>query len=268
MIHINMDGKTPPDEWIKKAKAITKQLNEAASIEERHEIIDRNRAIWGELKQWLLDLSYNKCWYTEARNDSSHFEVEHFRPKKWPNSTDDNFEGYWWLAFEWTNYRVCGSAPNRKKGAFFPLHKDSRRASGEKQHLVDDEIFCLLDPTDPNDPLILSFDDNGDAIPMPGIDGWDKERAQLSIERYGLNNLSQLGEGRRKIWQECRAIIEELKALHERNKTTPTASCRTSMKEKMIQFRAKLKPDQPFSAIARECLNASGYPFAQKLAAI
>jgi uncharacterized protein (TIGR02646 family) len=203
MIHIDTDREKPPEDWIKKAKAITRQLNEADTIQERLEIIERNKEVWGELKQFLLGFSRNKCWYTEARNDSSHFEVEHFRPKRWKN---DNFEGYWWLSFEWTNYRICGNAPNRKKGAFFPLHPESRRASSERRHLVDDEIYALLDPTDPSDPMLLSFDDDGTCIPAPGCDGWEKERAEISIDRYGLNSLPQLCEGRRKIWKECRLL--------------------------------------------------------------
>ena len=263
MIHIDMDGKSPPEQWVQRAKAVTEQINNAATLEERHEIIERNRALWGELKQWLLEQSHNKCWYTEARNDSSYFEVEHFRPKKWKDNT---FEGYWWLASEWTNYRVCGSAPNRKKGSFFPIHPDSARASSDRRHLVEDELNTLLDPTDPADPMLLSFDEDGTCVPTPGSKGWEKERADVSINRYGLNSLPQLCEGRRKIWQECRCIIEKLKELHARNQKVPTASCWTSIKEKTKQLFSKLKPDQPFSAVARECLNASGYPWAQRIA--
>jgi hypothetical protein len=264
MIHIDLDGKAPPADWIEKAEEITRQLNDAASIEERHEIIRKNRAHWGEIKQWLLDQSHNKCWYTEARNDSSYFEVEHFRPKKWnAKQGDPDFEGYWWLAFEWTNYRVCGNAPNRKKGAFFPLRPESPRASSEIRHLVEDELFVLLDPVEIADSQLISFDDDGVCIPMPGCDGWEKKRADVSIERYGLNNLPQLCEGRRKVWRKCRELIDELADLHSKMQRAPTASTRTSLKEKTKQLRGNTKTDEPFSAVARECINASGYPWAQ-----
>jgi uncharacterized protein (TIGR02646 family) len=268
VIYINMDGKTPPSNWLSSAQALTQQLNDATTYEDRCRIIDQNRDLWGGLKQWLLEQSSYKCWYAEARNDSSHFEVEHFRPKKWQTDPENpNFDGYWWLAFDWHNYRVCGNAPNRKKGAFFPLHPHSRRASGDRQQLVEDEIFCLLDPTDPNDSMLLSFNEDGDAIPMPGKEGWDEERAKVSIERYGLNSLPQLCEGRRRVWQECRALIDELSQLYSKTQNTPTATARTEGKEKTKQLLAKMKRDQPFSATARECLLASGYPWAQRLAA-
>lgn len=264
MIPIDVERKMPPEEWLEKAKSITAALNKAKTLNDRHKIIEKYKTIWGELKPFLLELSHNKCWFTEARNDSSHFEVEHFRPKKWK---DDSFEGYWWLAFEWTNYRACGNAPNRKKGSFFPLYPDSRRASGDRQHFVDDEIYALLDPIDPSDPQLLSFDEDGGCIPTPGCDGWERERAEVSIDRYGLNSLPQLCEGRRKIWQECRDIINELNKQHLECQKSPTAACRERIKEKTKQLREKLKPVQPFSAVARECLLASGYSWAQKLAA-
>jgi uncharacterized protein (TIGR02646 family) len=265
MIHIDEDGKTPPEDWRRRAKAVSEELDNANTREERQTIINRNRTLWGELKDWLLGLSHNKCWYTEARNDSSHFEVEHFRPKDWKDGT---FEGYWWLAFEWTNYRICGNAPNRKKGAYFPIRANSQRASSTDRQLVEDEIFTLIDPIDPADPMLLSFDESGGCIPSPGCEGWEKERADVSIERYGLNSLPQLSEGRQRVWQECRVLIEDLRGLHIKNQQGPTVTCRTNIKEKTKQLRAKIKSDQPFSAVARECLNASGYPWAQKIASI
>jgi hypothetical protein len=268
MIYVPLDGNAPPEEWVKKAEAVTQQLNNASTTQERYEIIDKNSPLWGELKSWLLEKSHNKCWYTEARNDSAHFEVEHFRPKKWKaKSGATDFEGYWWLAFEWTNYRICGSAPNRKKGDFFPLHSDSIRASSEKRYLVEDENFTLIDPVDPSDPLLLSFDESGSCIPERGCIGWDKERAEVSIGLYALNGLPQLTEGRQRVWQECWILLNELVELRTENAENPSVSKRTSIKEKTKQLRAKIRADQPFSAVARSCLSVSGYPFAQSIAA-
>jgi hypothetical protein len=264
MIHIDLDGKTPPADWIEKAEAVTQQLNDAASSEERHEIIDKNRKLWGEIKQWLLEQSHNKCWYTEARNDSSHFEVEHFRPKKWNASQGDpDFEGYWWLAFEWQNYRACGNAPNRKKGAYFPIHEDSQRAANDRRHLIADEICALLDPLEIADPPLIAFDERGLCKPSTDPKGWEHDRAEISIKRYGLNSLPQLCEGRQKIWNKCRELIDNLADLHAKMQKTPTASYRSSLKEKTNQLRAKTMPDEPFSAVARECIIASGYHWAQ-----
>jgi len=54
--------------------------------------------------------------------------------------------------------------------------------------------------------------------------------------------------------------------LHEKNQDEPTSACRTSIKEKTKQLMAKLKPEQPFSAVARQCLIISGIPWAQAIA--
>lgn len=263
MIYIDLNGQTPPAEWLKKAETVKQEMEEAITIEARHAIIEKHKSLWVELKAWLLSFSNNKCWYTEARNDSSHYEIEHFRPKKW---ADDSFEGYWWLAFEWTNYRICGNSPNRKKGSCFPLNPGSQRASSASRYLVNDEVYVLLDPTDPADPPHLSFIENGICNVDPRYDGWEKERATISIELYGLNHLPQLCEGRQRVWIECRSLIDSLAELYNQNQQTPTASCKTSIKEQTKQLMAKVKKDQPFSAVARTCISISGYPWAERIA--
>ena len=50
-------------------------------------------------------------------------DVEHFRPKLEVKELykEQNREGYWWLAFDYHNFRVCGNVGNRKKGGWFPL---------------------------------------------------------------------------------------------------------------------------------------------------
>ena len=152
-------------------------------------------------------------------------------------------------------------------GSFFPLQSESKRASSQNRHFVEDELYTLLDPTDPSDPLHLSFDESGVCKVDSRYAGWEKERAITSIDRYGLNTLSQLCEGRQRIWRECRAILDSLAELHDKNQQAPTATCRTSIKEKTTQLMAKVKKDQPFSAVARKCLSVSGYPWAEQIAA-
>jgi len=76
----------------------------------------------------------------------------------------------------------------------------------------------------------------------PRYGGWEKERATTAIDRYGLNHLPQLREGR--------SMIDSLAELYAQSQKTPTASCKTSIKEKTKQLKAKMKKDQPFSAVA------------------
>lgn len=193
MIHISINGKTPPESWLKKAKKLTKKLNEASTQAERNQIIDDNSKIWGELKDWLLRLSDGKCWFSEACDIYSHMDVEHFRPKKSAiNMNGTEREGYWWLAFDWTNFRICGNVGNRKKGMFFPLLPGSPVATSDHR-IVEDEHPYFLDPTNEADPYLLSFNEEGSAISMPGCKGLLKDRAEESIKRFKLNDHPALG---------------------------------------------------------------------------
>ena len=51
-----------------KASRLLDELKAAPDAAARDKIIDDNSAVWGEikLKQWLLCLSHQKCWFSEA----------------------------------------------------------------------------------------------------------------------------------------------------------------------------------------------------------
>ena len=106
--------------WIAEAEAVTRLLIAASDKATRDALIKANEKLWGRLREWLLSLSYNKCWYSEARDLFSVPEVEHYRPKtrckRRPRGSVS--DGYWWLAFNWSNYRICGKVGNSKKLAF------------------------------------------------------------------------------------------------------------------------------------------------------
>ena len=93
---------------------------------------ERNLA---EFKPVLEAVSNGKCWYSEARDKVSYWEVDHYRPKKL----------YPWLAFDWRNFRLCGARPNRKKTDEFPLEEEGSRATVAFPDTVR-EGPILLDP--------------------------------------------------------------------------------------------------------------------------
>lgn len=146
MRFIDIEGKTPantpanPDfpqwtpwteskwqAWLGKSNEYREKLieyHEAGDIEARNKFIDDHSLHWGKLKPWLEALSLGKCWFSEAKELFSHYDVEHFRPKKEAKVLDGTVrDGYWWLAFDYTNFRLCGNVGNRKKGGWFPLIK-------------------------------------------------------------------------------------------------------------------------------------------------
>lgn len=247
----------PPDDWLQKANRILEELKAAQDAQTRKEIIDRNSKVWGELKEWLLTLSHQKCWFSEAKDCFSHWDVEHFRPKKSVRD-DTGHEGYWWLAFDWHNFRICGNVGNRKKGTYFPLCNGSCRAKKPTDDLRQENPL-LLDPTDPDDPNLLSFNLEGKAIPAPDLnDAWDRKRVEYSIKRYNLD-FGPLEAKRKIIWSNCWNHIEQYRQELERlNDDATNSIARNQVKEKAKAIRDMLQADKELSAVARACVLSSG----------
>lgn len=133
---------------------------------------------WQDLKPNFMKAQYQKCGYCEIQV-SAHGDVEHYRPKsevqhltaegtelansrklrgrKRPAITE---KGYWWLAYEWSNYLLSCAICNQKyKSALFPVAPDRT----VRQH----DKFIALDPSEVElkneKPLLLNpFEKNLD----------------------------------------------------------------------------------------------------------
>ena len=182
-------------------------MQTASETKARNKLIDDNSDHWGKLKPWLLALSAGKCWFSEARDIYSHMDVEHFRPKKEAKGIDGNsHDGYWWLAFDYTNFRACGNVGNRKKGGWFPL-KAGSLCSSYGNRCEESETHYLLDPIDADDVNLLAFDEEGKAMAAPDTSVWEKNRVDETIKRLKLNEHEALAEERRKVWSRVNRAI-------------------------------------------------------------
>lgn len=263
MRYIPLRQNPPKQKWIDDANTLTQSLIAETDFEKQKEVIDKNSRVWGKLKQHLMKLSYNKCWYSEAREVYSHYHVDHFRPKK--QATDINGidqGGYWWLAFEWTNYRICGSVGNTKKGDRFCVLKNKAKGYNDP---TEDEIIYFLDLTDEDDPLQISFDESGQAKPLSlDKDGWDYERARYTIDNLDLN-YELLKEARRDLWDTCQSKLNELQNLMKQNNQYPSATKKAQIKSRMVELKELTKLKSEFSATAVTCLLRSDILWVQKL---
>lgn len=243
------------DAWLNKSIRLVAELarlNLAGEIEQRNTLIDKNSDHWGRLKPWLLELSYGKCWFTEARDIASHFDVEHFRPKKAArNNKGPERDGYWWLAFDYMNFRIAGTVPNRKKGVWFPL-KYRSVCSSYARRCERDEVPHFLDPTNPRDVTLMSFDEEGKVVPTPGISRWDQIRVRRTVERLKLTEHHALKEERRKVWQRTNKLINDyLRSLSE---SRHSAAARERVKFSASEIHRLTRPDAELSSVAKWCV--------------
>jgi len=266
MRFINLEKFQPDETWQKKAKALSDQLDSAATREERDKIIRENSTVWGELKPWLLEISRGKCWFSEARDYFSHWDVEHYRPKSAAKDADGTVhEGYWWLAFDWHNFRICGNVGNRKKGVFFPLRTGTHHATATDRN-TDDEFPLLLDPARIDDTLLLSFDENGDVKTLSDLDKWSATRVEESIKRYKLRDHEPLMEARRDVWSKCVREVNLCQNLMTELSNNPTATKKEAVRQQMLKILEMAAFEAEFSATASECLRSRSEQWAQRIA--
>jgi hypothetical protein len=265
MRFIDIEKENPPEEWCRKADKLTEKLKKLTDLDERKKIIDHHN-LWNdpEIKKWLLSLSHNKCWYSEAREICSFYDVDHFRPKKHAKNLDNSGrEGYWWLAYDWKNYRISGNIVNRPnkdqtgrtrgKRDYFPLRMGSPVATTPFSD-INDEIIYILDPTDPCDPLYLTFDRDGKVYPSAlDKNSWAYERAKVTIELLHLDYFL-LKEERMKVWQKCERLVNEIDNLIKNQDDRPSVTDKANLKAKMKELREMISEKAELSSTARACL--------------
>ena len=257
MIHIDFLDSTPPAKWLAKAKELEDKLLKAKSANARRALIDANDSLWQdkELKQWLSDLSNGKCWYSEAKGDGHYWHVDHFRPKHEVKDENGNsYEGYWWLAFDWKNYRFAAAAPNTQKSSVFPVRDDEWACCPTDD--ISYEQPCLLDPVSIVDWAFLTFNSAGYPRAAAKLDDWNKRRVTTSIAVLQLRRKS-LVEGRKQAWGNAERIAN--RACHrmaDLQRNSPGA--KTRLDEAIADLKRLVASDSPYSAVARACVDSHG----------
>ena len=186
--------------WLNKAGKATAKAAGKPTQAQSTAYINARSAVWGELKDTLAGLSHGKCWYSEARDTVSHWQVDHYRPKSI----------YPWLAFAWQNMRLCGGKPNLRKTNEFPLAAGSPR--GSLAAGVGNEEALLLDPTRLGDPELLTFKADGEPVCAKPADPVAVERVGISVKLLDLDSVVLCEERRRK-WRDCEGKLRRLRSL-------------------------------------------------------
>lgn len=258
MRYIDIKRMRLPAGWTKVASKAYDRVK-SSGPEQRNTEISRCSHVWRDLKASLVDLSYGKCWYCEARQERADNAVDHFRPKGRVTECEAH-EGYWWLAFDWTNYRFScaycnsqhGKGEERKgKQDHFPLLEESARAH-RPENDIEGESSCLLDPAVPSDPPLLWFNDEGHAEPKESARLLQKQRAAASISIYNLNHQPTVDE--------CVILLRWIRDLVKAGNLqydkleSGDISAEPELGRIMGAIMEAISPRAEFSAAARTCL--------------
>lgn len=271
MIFIDLFGNPPSQDLIDEGEELTRELM-SLPPDKRNDFIDQHAGYWGKLKEHYTELSHGKCWYTEAEEIASHYHMDHFRPKKQPKKLKENCEiktavseeAYWWLAFDWKNYRLAAPVPNTSKGSYFPLKSDTPAIS--QGQAVCEEWNGLLDPTDEYDVSLIAFGIDGKVYPAcEDVNCWDAQRVTLSKRVYNLD-YQPLVDKRIEIQQTCKREIQKIKSVQKEYAKTRSVEFRDMLKDCVQGLRAMTKPDAELSAVARNYIRNDPEEFIRNIA--
>ncbi len=197
MRYIDINEVALPDGWEAEADE-AKNVIEETNPEDRSKEIKRRNGVWGDLKQPLADLSHEKCWYCESRRVRDDYAVDHFRPKS--ARVKDDHNGYWWLAFDFRNFRFSCKYCNEVridpetehrggKGSSFPLLEGGVRACCPEDNL-DNERCALLDPSKDGEAQLLGFQEDGIAVSEadPDLEPDAHQRGHITVTTLNLNH--------------------------------------------------------------------------------
>ena len=261
-----------PEKWLDTAAEALGML-EGLPPEERSSFINANGEIWSALKAAMAKLSLDKCWYSEARIAPSELEIDHFRPKNRVTKSDKPHKGYWWLAFDWTNFRLAYSLINKRrrdprdeniqgKGCYFPLVDEQARVPDTKPAPVNGERPQLIDPSVKADVQLLDYAvEDGKIVEriMASKDELRHHRAKVSIELFHLNE-GTLIRDRHDLYV---AISHSAKRIEELEADILMAGVLTAKQQdeydRLIdQIGNWINASAPFSAFARASLQQGG----------
>ncbi len=208
---------TYPKKWDKIYTGRVSNVEKLTAHDLRSKYIKKNGS-WGVLKKWLANASGQKCWYCEAKSTRAPFDVDHFRPKLGITVDGvklDGHTGYYWLAYEWQNFRLSCQRCNRPekddgdtlygKANEFPILDEVQRCSLPADPTTR-ESPKFLDPCVEADCQLLAHGIDGEIKPAAPLGSWEHQKADYTIKRLGLNEWNS-PETKRSQWQTLATLL-------------------------------------------------------------
>jgi hypothetical protein len=261
MRYIAIDKLRPEPAWIQ-AAADALQAVRSAVPEQRSIVIKDHDHVWGLFKDALRELSNKKCWYCESIDARSDNAVDHYRPKGNVKGAKPPHQGYWWLAFDWKNYRFsCTYCNSIRKSAettggkqdYFPLFDETARARTDSDS-IDDELPLLLDPTKMTDVKLIAFSEDGDVGPVTtDPDRREYKGAIESAVRYHLKH-PIIVERRMERLRTVRKWVEEADRQLDRYVNNEDPFARSTAESRLQDIREAVSPEAEYSAAVKHLL--------------
>lgn len=227
MRHISIpDNTNPPSRWVSLSSKRISALDLLTTQKERSAYLSKYNS-WSVLKVWLAGISNQKCWYCEVDSLRAPCDVDHFRPKLDTTvfRTAIGHSGYYWLAYQWSNYRLSCIRCNRPekdkdilhgKANEFALRCETKRCKDAGEGIADEEP-TLLDPCCESDTLLLAYTLDGEVKPAAEVGTWEYERASYTINVLGLNDF-RVPEDKKKRW---RALADFIEVIDKKGNSLP-----------------------------------------------
>lgn len=244
--------------WLKKANEKLAILSSIKSHEKRAEFFSKNN-LWSKFKSILIRYFGEKCWYSECSLEGSFADVDHFRPKNRSIDLSGDVildDGYWWLAYDYRNYRLSCEKCNRRFGSggkseFFPLRPGTRPAHNGTSG---NEEILLIDPCNASDVSLIGFNEEGKVIPLTN-DPWLQQRVTYSIELY---NLDVFNNSRKRVMLRCKNALLFFDLVYYSD---------ASMTEALESLRDLTSEYSAYSTVAKQyiSLKIEGKPYAEEL---
>ena len=241
-------------DWLARSQNLLANLISAANDDERKVIIKGNSDHWNEVRNALWLVGGEKCWYTEMLIPFKGSVIEHFRPKG--KLAGEKHEGYWWLSFNWKNFRISSNIANvrvkeyldgklKGKGTYFPLIGGTRvyvyNAQPQDLLSIGDERPILLDPFIRSDVELLTF--NHDGVPVPNTakckSELDTRRVKESIDLYCLDE-GLLNAERAELLQVVLKTGSKIEELAQKQEKCPLSQAELNEYEEEMTELAKM----------------------------
>jgi hypothetical protein len=264
--------------------ALSEELQHKAPHERANFIAAHRDGTWAhdDVLRTLRRVAGNKCWYSEVKLDGADPNVDHFRPKGQVREVDGDLQntgtvsdGYWWLAFEFANYRLAAMHANQRrvdedthggKWDYFPI-RGNRTPEGTPIGQIIEDVLAL-DPCCATDVGLLAFDPDG----KPCASDWKRKPSEADVERvratvwlYHLDK-QEIQASRSKHVEEIRKDLRKADAdfqLWDRDSANPNLQARNSFNSKIAEIRIKIADSAVFAG-AKRCavrLATATYPW-------